>query len=117
MRCVQWRPTSQPCTRQPPRAAHRSHRQCNVKRLLSTQTIVSRSADHAAADLAGEVMILNLQTGAYYGLRELGARIWELLHAPRSVGDVCSTVAAEYDVDPDRCARDTVAFLEKLVQH
>jgi hypothetical protein len=52
--------------------------------------------------------------GIYYGLDPIGARIWELIGAPRSVRAVRDTLLAEYQVDAARCESDLRAFLQAL---
>jgi hypothetical protein len=84
---------------------------------LTHRTLVQRHPDQAAADLDGEVLVLSLQTGAYYGMRDVAARIWELVRRPTTVGAVSATITAEYEVDADRCAHDTAAFMTTLIEH
>jgi hypothetical protein len=33
----------------------------------------------------------------HYGLEEVGARIWELIAEPRTVGEICDTLLDEYE--------------------
>jgi hypothetical protein len=64
--------------------------------------------------LAGEAVILSLQSGQYFGLNEVGARIWNLIQEPKTVGAVLESVLQEYEVEPDRLERDLFALLEKM---
>lgn len=68
----------------------------------------------AACDLAGEVALLNVETGVYYGLNSVGARIWELIQQPESVSQVCDRLLAEYDVTPEQCHQEVLALLDEL---
>lgn len=85
------------------------------QRRLSMESIIACGKDQAAAELAGEVLILSLQTGAYYGLSDVGARIWDLLGTSPRVSELCARIVSEYDVEPDRCSRDVLALLQALV--
>ena len=82
---------------------------------ISDQTVVVAAKDQVSCDLAGEAAILNINSGIYYGLDPVGARIWNLMQEPRAVADIQSTITDEYDVEPERCARDLVELLEKLL--
>lgn len=82
--------------------------------MISEQSIVVAAKDQVSCDLAGEAAILNVPQGTYYGLDAVGARIWSLLQAPREVAEIHRTIAAEYDVTPERCLRDLLDLLEKL---
>lgn len=80
-------------------------------------TMVVASRDQVASDLAGETVLLSMKTARYYGVADVGARIWSLLSEPVSVATICETIVREYDVAPDRCEADVVGFLEELAQH
>jgi hypothetical protein len=67
------------------------------------------------ADLSADVVLLNLRDGVYYGVDDVGARVWALLQSPIAVPAIVSTIADEFDVDPDRCAREVRAFVQELV--
>jgi hypothetical protein len=82
---------------------------------ISNQSIVVAAKDQVSCDLAGEAAILNIKNGVYYGLDPVGARIWNLLQEPCAVADIQNTITGEYDVEPERCARDLVGLLEKLL--
>ncbi len=82
---------------------------------ISDQSIVVAAKDQVSCDLAGEAAILNIKNGVYYGLDPVGARIWSLMQEPRAVAEIQNTITGEYDVEPERCARDLVGLLEKLL--
>ncbi|MEP0548315.1 MAG: PqqD family peptide modification chaperone [Rhodothermales bacterium] len=67
-----------------------------------------------AADLGGEAVVLDPHTGRYYGLNELGARIFELSQKPRSVDRIMAALLQEYDVAEDQLRTDVVAFLREM---
>jgi hypothetical protein len=81
---------------------------------VSQRSTVVASKDQVSSDLGGEVAILDLKAGVYYGLDEVGARIWGLIEKPRRVGEIRDVLVDEYDVAPDRCERDLLALLQKL---
>ena len=83
---------------------------------MSNDTIVVAAEDQVSSDLGEEVAILDLKVGTYYGLDEVGARVWELIQEPRAVGDVRDVLLEEYDVAPERCERDLFALLERLAE-
>jgi PqqD family protein of HPr-rel-A system len=66
--------------------------------------------------LENEVVLFDLQSGRYYGLEAVGARIWELIQEPKSVAELQQAIAAEYEVDATRCEQDLIAFLQALLE-
>ena len=82
---------------------------------ISDHSVVVAAKDQVSCDLAGEAAILNVKSGVYYGLDPVGARIWNLMQEPRKVAEIQNAIADEYEVEPERCARDLVGLLEKLL--
>ncbi len=82
---------------------------------LSEHSVVVAVQGQVSADLAGEAVVLNLQSGVYYGLNEVGARIWELIQQPTSVVMLCETLLAEYEVEPERCQQDLLQICQDLI--
>ncbi len=70
--------------------------------------------DQASSDLGGEVAILDLKAGVYYGLDAVGARIWSLIQEPRTVNEIRNILLEEYEVEPEQCERDLLALLRRL---
>ena len=83
---------------------------------ITTSTVVAAAPGQVSSDLAGEAIILSLQTGMYYGLGQVGARIWELLRTPTRVTDIRDAIVQQYDVEPARCERDVLGFLSHLAE-
>lgn len=83
---------------------------------MSNDSVVVAAKDQVSSDLGGEVAILDLKVGVYYGLDEVGARVWELIQEPKVVSEVRDVLLEEYDVAPERCERDLFALLERLAQ-
>jgi len=81
---------------------------------ISRSSVVVACEGNISCDLAGEAAVLDFKSGMYYGLDEVGARIWKLIAEPRTVGEICDIILAEYDVEPDVCERDVIALLGEL---
>ena len=72
------------------------------------------SQDQLSADIAEEVVIVNLKNGVYYGLGSVGFRIWGLIQERKSVEQIHDAILEEYEVDPERLERDLAALLQRL---
>lgn len=64
--------------------------------------------------LGAEAILLNLESGLYFGLNEVGTRAWELLQ-DRDVAAACEAMAAEFDAPVDRIRADVLALVGQLV--
>jgi hypothetical protein len=67
-----------------------------------------------ARELSGETVLLNLESGVYYGLDPVGTRVWQLLMQGRTIADVCETMIDEYEVAPDVLRGDVVRLVGEL---
>lgn len=81
---------------------------------IEPDTVVVRSPHPLAARVDDEILMLDVRQGSYFGLDRTGAATWELLDEPRSVATVCATLASRYDVAPDVCRAEVIAFLTEL---
>lgn len=85
-----------------------------MEEITFTDKMVVASQKQLSADMQGESVILNIESGIYFGLTEAGTRIWELVQQPISVRAIQETILNEYDVDAGRCAQDIQMLLTKL---
>ena len=83
---------------------------------LFDKTGVVAAKDQVSRDMAGEAAILNLTSGVYYGLNPIGARIWNLIQEPKTLGEINETILREYEVNTDRCEADVRALLSQLAE-
>lgn len=79
--------------------------------------MIHRDGDWLAAKVGSELVMMSAAKGNYIGLSEVGARIWELIEAPRTIESLCDALIAEYAVDPETCRAEVDAFLATLARH
>lgn len=68
-------------------------------------------------DLDGEGVLLNSSTGVYFGLNDVGCRVWQLLDAYQALSDVLAVLLAEYDVSVETLTGDLLALAAELERH
>lgn len=64
--------------------------------------------------LSGETVLLNLESGVYYGLDPVGTRVWQLLLQGQTIAEICGTMIDEYDVAPDVLRDDVLRLVGEL---
>jgi hypothetical protein len=79
------------------------------QRIVVNDSVVS-------ADLDDEMVLLNIETGVYFGLDPLGARIWQLLAAGEDEDAIVQAILAEYDIDLATLRADLAEFLAMLTE-
>ena len=65
-------------------------------------------------ELQGEAVILNLDSESYFGLDEVGTRMWAALASAPDVGAATRALLEEFDVPAEELARDLAEFVESL---
>jgi hypothetical protein len=81
---------------------------------ISLNSRVVRSSDQVSTDLGGEAVILGLQSGEYFELKAVGARIWDEIGKPKTAGEIVDVLMKNYAVERGQCERDVLALLESL---
>ena len=67
-----------------------------------------------ARQLGDECVMLDLESGTYFGLDPIGARVWQLLCEGRAVEEVCDALAEEYEAPRAAIATDVERLLDEL---
>lgn len=69
-----------------------------------------------AADMDGETVMMDAETGKYYNLSEVGGRIWTLTENPLTWDELVQSLTDEYDVDRAQCENDIKPFMDQMMQ-
>ena len=67
-------------------------------------------------ELEGESVILDLDGEAYFGLDEIGTRMWLLLTESTSIQEAYESLIDEYEVEPGQLRGDLAELVEHLVK-
>jgi len=67
--------------------------------------------------LGDETVLMNMETGDYLGINNVGSDIWNLLKEPISVRELIEKVLENYDVAEVQCVAEVNDFLKKIEQH
>jgi hypothetical protein len=82
---------------------------------LSLASVVKLVDNLISAPVDGEVVILSVESGSYFGLDEIGSEIWRQLETPTRVDLLCDSLATKYAADRLTIEHDVIALLESLV--
>jgi hypothetical protein len=82
---------------------------------VTIDSILVRDPELAAADLDGNIVMLSVRAGSYFGFNGVGSEIWQMLAGPRRVADIFDTLAQSHDVDAAALSRDVLPFLQTLI--
>ena len=65
--------------------------------------------------IEGESVLLNLKSESYFGLDQVGTRMWALLMTSDSIQAAYEVLLDEYDVSADELRKDMRDLIEKLI--
>ncbi len=75
---------------------------------------VEISTDVLSQEVDGETVLLDLNSETYFGLDQVGTRIWQLLQEVGELPAVYDIMLDEYDVDGKKLQEDLDALITKL---
>jgi hypothetical protein len=84
---------------------------------LSSDSTVVITSNQVGADLGEEIILLHLENGEYFGLDDVGARIWRLMERPTALREIERILLEEYDIEPDRCHEEVSQLLSDLIEN
>jgi hypothetical protein len=76
-----------------------------------------RSSGCVSTVLDGETVILDIETGVYCSLNEVGTLVWNTLEKDVVFVNVCSAVVDGFDVESKKCEEDVLSFLQDLAHN
>jgi len=65
--------------------------------------------------LASETVLLNVQTGHYYGMDESGGRFFEVLREAKSLASAVATLSREFDAPVEQIRKDMLRYCVELL--
>lgn len=86
----------------------------NTAEDISLNTKVKASAKAVDCQIDGEIVLLHLDSGTYFGLNAVGAEIWNYIREEKSLEDIQDYLLARYDVPRARCETEVRALLSSL---
>lgn len=69
-----------------------------------------------ATDVDDEVVMMDAERGAYYGLNAIGSDIWNRLIEPMVVADLCRDLAQAYDAPTEQIEEETLELVRLLAE-
>lgn len=76
---------------------------------MNTPAVVSEAFED-------EIVIIHLESGAYYSLEQSGAAIWQWLQQGMSLAEISSRLSSVYRLGAEEVARIVPLFIDELTQ-
>jgi hypothetical protein len=82
---------------------------------LSLETKISIPKDVIFHEVENEMVLLNLGSGQYFSLDDVGTRMWMLMTEHGQLRAVHQAMLEEYAVEPGQLEQDLLALADQLV--
>ncbi|WP_029010457.1 PqqD family peptide modification chaperone [Azospirillum halopraeferens] len=83
--------------------------------MISIDSRVVANEDLLSTELDGETVMMDVESGQYYALNDVGSRIWRDLAAPVEVAALCRRLEEEYDAPPETIRAGVLRLLDRLL--
>ena len=78
---------------------------------MDLSQVVTLSPDVISQEVSGETVLLDLNSEHYFGLDEVGTRIWQLIDSSSNLQEIYDTMLSEYEVKADQLLEDMTQLL------
>ncbi len=82
--------------------------------ILNLNQTITLSPEVISQEVSGETVLLDLESENYFGLDEVGTRIWQLIKETNDLQAIYQTLLAEYDVSEQRLQQDLNTLLAEI---
>lgn len=83
---------------------------------MSSDKKFIRNPDIIDSPIDDEVVMMDVDKGAYFGLDSVGSQIWEELAEPHSLDALAEKLTQTYEVSVEQCKQDIAPLLEQMVE-
>jgi len=73
-----------------------------------------RKPDFLSVEMDGELVMMSIESGDYFGTSGAGPFIWELLEYPHNISELTDAVCAEFDVDNATAREHIEGYIAEL---
>lgn len=81
---------------------------------MTNDVLVRRKGELLEAEVDGELVGLNVETGTCYGFNGTATAVWKHLDQPRTFASLRDALLEEFEVEPETCERQLGELLDQL---
>lgn len=84
---------------------------------VHASTVLSKIPDILTSPVHNGLAMMSIESGNYYGLDEIGMKVWELIDGQRTLGEICAQLVSEHDVTKEQCWEDVNSLADKMLKN
>ena len=75
-----------------------------------------QNAEIIQSKIGEEVVMLDMESGFYFGLNSVASIIWGMMEKGISFEDICDQLIEQFDVERALCESDTQELIDQLLE-
>lgn len=79
--------------------------------------VYQASPNHLYSEIDSEAVLLDINSGTYFGLNEVSNQIWQWLQTPTAEERLVELLLAEYEVSESQANADLQSFLQEMLNN
>jgi hypothetical protein len=83
---------------------------------IGSTTLIWRSPSVLTAEVDGEIVMMSIEHGRYFGLDDIGSDIWKRIEPPCSFAALIDGLAEDYEADRATIAADVQNLLGRMAE-
>ena len=83
---------------------------------IGDATVISRSPSVLTAEVDGEIVMMSIEQGRYFGLDDIGSDIWKRIELPCSFATLIDGLTVDYDADRATILADVHRLLLRMAE-
>jgi hypothetical protein len=83
-------------------------------RSFRPEDLLSRTQEMLLTELDQDIVLMDINAGAYYGLAGTARSVWEKLETPMTFSALVGLLVEEYEITHETCAANLQEFLGEL---
>lgn len=83
--------------------------------MVNFMKLYKTSTKYLYSEIDSEAVILDVNSGTYFGLNEVSKSVWQILQTPSSSKQVIEKILAEYEVSEEEATRDVEGLLKEML--
>jgi hypothetical protein len=81
---------------------------------IGEETRIHRTASVLTAEVDKQIVMMDIESGRYLGLDDIGSVIWQRLETPRTFGELVDSLVEDYDAERAVIAQDVRELLKEM---
>ena len=81
---------------------------------ISEETLIRRTASVLTAEVDKQIVMMDIESGRYLGLDDIGSVIWQRLETPHTFGKLVDSLVEDYDAERAVIAQDVRELLKEM---